>query len=567
MPTKQVPQHLRSFCILVFVCYIVFSIGCSIAGFEVEPTSKRVESRPDKSQSTQKKIEINLSVLPTGDELLIDLRQTPYYRVETRHFIEGKYKGIRSFSLLLIALVEAAIWLYVVNELPKIPSDASSDEGGIDWDAAEPWQRAVFWGVVADFSLAYYFNEDLWKNGKPAGRYTEWKSTEQEKADDWQPLEEQPFRLKIPDLDLAIDLQTKDGTATVPMQEIVKKLPRQKSRFHPFYQKLKNNRIEFLVTTWLENQEYSQLFPIQDATMIQHFRNLSSGVDMISAAEPQLMPKPVVSVNWVSGEIKAGGEARLNLAVENQGKGDLYRFVAETDSQLPVFDQQRLEFGHIPPNQSRTLTFSFDTDPESTSQEVPILVRFEEYNDYVPDTITTKLYLKEEERPKFDFSYRIVDGGTESSVGNGDGIIQYGESFDLVLTVRNNGQGMASEVKANLTLMIRESIRSSGNRGVALFGDTQVNLGNIAPSDSVTTQFNIGIKPNARLASIPIYLSLEDQQFNDAQLTEKFVIPVDKRVSPKIVVIDLIFVDFYSLVISSEYGRFWCGVDSRTVGA
>ena len=174
---------------------------------------------------------------------------------------------------------------------------------------------------------------------------------------------------------------------------------------------------------------------------VQKIGKRKDGIDMVSAAEPKLMPKPVVTASWISGEVGAGKIAKLNLTVANQGKGDLYRFVAETDSRLSIFDQQRLEFGRIPPNGSHTLSFNFPTNPEATSQEVAVLIQFEEYNDYTPDAIMTRLYIVEEERPRFEYAYRIVDGGTERSVGNGDGIIQYGESFDLVLTVRNSGKG------------------------------------------------------------------------------------------------------------------------------
>ena len=571
MLTKRFSQALSFFCLPIFLCYIIISsIGCTVSGFEIETTSKRLESRPDKSQPTRNEVDIDLSVLPAGDEIVVDLRKTPYYLVETRNFIEGKYKGATSPTSLLIGLAEIGLLALLLNITKDTPdtdyegkefdsylTEPSNSETKNDLSSRPAWQRAIVLGAVADLSLAYYLDENVW-NKKPAGSYTEWKSSDQEEVGAWEPLENHPFQLEIPALELQVDLHSEDGTAVIHMQELAEKLPRQKSRFQPFYQQLKNDQIEFRITTQLEGQEYSKLFPIQDKKMAQHFRNLSRGVDMVSALSPQLMPKPVASLSWDTGEIKAGSQARLHLDIENQGKGDLYRFVAETDSRLSMFDQKRLEFGRIPPNQSRTLTFTFETNSEAISQEVPILVRFEEHNDYVPDAINTKLYLRAEDRPKFDFSYRVVDGGTESSVGNGDGIIQYGESFDLVLTVRNSGQGTASQVAATLNLIIRQSARSSGNRGVALFGDTQVNLGNISPGDSTTTQFNIGIKPNARLASIPIYLSLEDQKFKDVQLTEKFTIPVDKRVSPKIVVIDL------QATVISPMAPIHSGADAQT---
>ena len=62
---------------------------------------------------------------------------------------------------------------------------------------------------------------------------------------------------------------------------------------------------------------------------------------------------------------------------------------------------------------------------------------------------------------------------------------------------------------------------------------------NIQPGSSRTASFNIGVKPNALVSSIPLYLTITDQQYPDTRLVEEFVIPVDKKVAPKIVVMDL----------------------------
>jgi len=146
------------------------------------------------------------------------------------------------------------------------------------------------------------------------------------------------------------------------------------SSFHPFYKQLDTGRVKFEVSTRVKGQNYESVFEVGNSKLVQNFRNLLNNVDMLSADEPRLMPKPVATANWDSGEIRAGSKARLNLQVENQGKGDLYRFVAETDNRVSLFDQRQLEFGHIPPNGSRTLSFTFDTNPETISQEVPVPV-------------------------------------------------------------------------------------------------------------------------------------------------------------------------------------------------
>ena len=83
------------------------------------------------------------------------------------------------------------------------------------------------------------------------------------------------------------------------------------------------------------------------------------------------------------------------------------------------------------------------------TQDIQLEISFDEYNSYVPPSINAKLYVVEGSRPKFDYAYQIVDGGTKNSVGNGDGIIQYGESFDLALTVRNSGKGAVNQVQTD----------------------------------------------------------------------------------------------------------------------
>ena len=111
----------------------------------------------------------------------------------------------------------------------------------------------------------------------------------------------------------------------------------------------------------------------------------------------------------------------------------------------------------------------------------------------------------ENPRPKFDYAYRIIDGGTATSVGNGDGILQRGESADILVTIRNSGEGKAAGVTAKLNLLDRS--------GVDMYGDTFANLYNLVPGASKTATFNVGVKGNASIRQLRLNLSVEENNF------------------------------------------------------
>jgi carboxyl-terminal processing protease len=243
------------------------------------------------------------------------------------------------------------------------------------------------------------------------------------------------------------------------------------------------------------------------------------------------MPRAEASARWVEGELQAGETAKLKVTVRNTGKGELYRFIAKTVSSNKAFNDRKLEFGKIEPEKSRTLELSFEIDELMRTQDIPISIRFEEYNDYVPPDIDAKLHVVEKPRPKFDYAYRILDGGTPNSVGNGDGIIQRGESVDIVLTVRNSGAGPAEDVTTMLNL--------SGESGVEMFSASSIKMENIMVDGSRTATFNVGVKPNTSVRSLSLKLSVTENRFGDAQLTDTINLPIDQKVAPKIVVVHL----------------------------
>ena len=276
-----------------------------------------------------------------------------------------------------------------------------------------------------------------------------------------------------------------------------------------------------------------------------------SGIDMESTGKPRLMPRPEASAQWSEGNLQAGKSARLEVTVRNTGKGQLFRVTASTTSPNPAFNDQKLEFGRIDPGKSVTRVLSFETDGMMQTQDIPVRISFEEYNDWVPPDIDAKLHVVGKPRPKFDYAYRILDGETPNSVGNGDGIIQRNESVDIVVTVRNSGAGPANGVTTKLNLLDKS--------GVEMFTDSSVEMGDIAAGNSKTVTFNVGVKSNASVKLLRMDLSITDDQFGDeVKLTNSIKLPIDQKIAPKIVVVDLVG------TVVADPANLHSGADSET---
>jgi hypothetical protein len=238
-------------------------------------------------------------------------------------------------------------------------------------------------------------------------------------------------------------------------------------------------------------------------------------------------------VRWRKAAVRAGDVATLRVTIENTGKGTLYRFTALMASSNPIFNNRELKFGKIEPGESRTVPVSFELGKLMRTQEVPIRIQFGEYNDYVPANIEAKLNVIEIPRPRFDYAYRIVDGETATSAGNGDGIIQLGESADIQVIIRNSGKGSAAGVTARLNLLDRT--------GVDIYGDTFVNLRTLVPGDSKMATFNVGVKRRAPISRLRLNLSVEENNFgSETKLAETLNLPIGRVDAPKISDLDLV---------------------------
>ena len=171
----------------------------------------------------------------------------------------------------------------------------------------------------------------------------------------------------------------------------------------------------------------------------------------------------------------AGEKEKISLKVKNMGDHPIYQLSATTTSESSSLDHREFYIGKLMPNEERSiekeilLPYGFDSeyaqlhlvfrDPKNTNlQEL-----------YLPFTTNGH------QKPEFSYHIDIIDGGTETTKGNQDGIPNEGEIIELNVQIKNTGKGAARGGYFRLKNLSRK------------FADLQlgtINLGTLQNQDS-----------------------------------------------------------------------------------
>ena len=521
----------RLFSLMLIVLTATTTAGCSVvrlsqtrAGIGVKKTVGPSEER----RTELSKKDFRLGFNATGNQLGVRLEYRPYYSIEKQQTMT--YTANKSSTpevIIGLAYTGALIWV-LSDVLVETGEVGVNDEGELydvtefDWDRASPLQLAITAGIALDTTVW------LLTSRSPVTVREPWRK-QSEVAGEWQFLRNHPYSVELSTYNFGKDYQSTTGNESIPVREFLTGIGNPIS-FTDI------DSVSLRASTEFEGKGYEKTLRFTTQSQLQPFREVAlaaKGIDMISTGKPRLMPRPEVTFRWNENAVQAGKAATLWVTVKNTGKGTLYRLTALTVSPDPVLNNRELKFGKIDPADSISVTVAFDIDKLKRTQDIPIQIRFAEYNDHVPGNVESVLRVVESPRPKFDYAYRVVDGGTATSVGNGDGILQRGESADVQVAVRNNGKGSAEEVTARISLLDRA--------GVDIYGDSLVNLQTLHSGDTKLATFNIGVKGNASISSLRLKLSVQENNFGDeTSFTETIRLPISQVTAPQIENLNLV---------------------------
>jgi carboxyl-terminal processing protease len=211
--------------------------------------------------------------------------------------------------------------------------------------------------------------------------------------------------------------------------------------------------------------------------------------------------------------LTAGDEIKLNLSVKNTGSRPLYRVRAESKSDNPFFNELEFFLGKVNAGETRSFSIPIKLPKDAVGRTDDVTLSLFEAGGSAPAPITKSVQIKGLDRPVFSYGYRIVD----DEGGNGDGLLQVGETVKFVLTVKNTGKGKSYETLAALKSYAGKSI---------LLKDGRTNVDNLLPGDqkSAVFSFDVRAKPE-RGKAYSFEISVYDTALRE-YVSEKISFPV-----------------------------------------
>ncbi|HIN85200.1 MAG TPA: PDZ domain-containing protein, partial [Myxococcales bacterium] len=217
-----------------------------------------------------------------------------------------------------------------------------------------------------------------------------------------------------------------------------------------------------------------------------------------NAAKTQL--KSSLNLDSSTRALKAGKEIKLSLAVSNRGKTDAYRVRGLSRSDSHLLSGHHFVLGRIPAGKTRTATVKFKIPRAFPAQAIPMHVDL--YLDSATERIEgvesprIQLAIEGLPRPRFAYTIQVND-----SDGNGDGVINPGESVTLKVRIRNIGKGRAFKLLAALKNQGSESVFITKGRAW---------LDGLAPGETKDAAFELEIREAIKASDLKLRFSVED---------------------------------------------------------
>ncbi|MCB9727589.1 MAG: PDZ domain-containing protein [Deltaproteobacteria bacterium] len=199
--------------------------------------------------------------------------------------------------------------------------------------------------------------------------------------------------------------------------------------------------------------------------------------------------------------IRAGDTVTIRATVRNEGRTPASRIHGVLHSGIGPIAGRELVFGRIEPGAQATWSTEIAL-PRSLAAQGDA-VRLELFSDDrslgedADDQARLMVEMDSQPEPRFSYSARVVD-----AQGSGDGLVQRGERFDLVVDVTNVGEGDADDV---LLTVKNES-------GEAVFIERgRERVGKLAAGASARTRFRLSVKPTLKSQDVQLLLRIVDQ--------------------------------------------------------
>ncbi|MDQ1273548.1 MAG: carboxyl-terminal processing protease, partial [Planctomycetota bacterium] len=177
-----------------------------------------------------------------------------------------------------------------------------------------------------------------------------------------------------------------------------------------------------------------------------------------------------------------------------------------------------LEFilGKIDTGSTKSYSTTIEIPKFSLDREDEVTIKFEELNHHNPKDIKINIITEALLRPLFAYSYQILDTIKDSSKNNGDGLIQTGEDVDLLISVKNVGEGMAEK---NVI-----SVKDLSNKEIFV-KNGRAEIGPLKPGEKKEIKLSFFVKETVSSDKFSMDMIISDMVFGTF-LTNKLSFPI-----------------------------------------
>ncbi|MBN2298366.1 MAG: caspase family protein [Deltaproteobacteria bacterium] len=218
-----------------------------------------------------------------------------------------------------------------------------------------------------------------------------------------------------------------------------------------------------------------------------------------------------------NGAIDAAEESIAKVTIKNTGQGAAYSVVLvglSDNESVPV--PGRTLVGDIEPGKSKLVEIKIKGDVKTTDGTVKLKFYAEEERGYGSNTEIRQVKTVAMAPTGLEIvSHRILDSTAGHAKGNGNGIPENGETFEVEVFVRNTGKGEARGV----------SISGAENQASASMVRDSAVLGDIPPGQTVTAKLVAKLDRQFADQAFKLDLAVADR-FNLDTRSKTFDIPV-----------------------------------------
>ncbi|MEK6635428.1 MAG: MXAN_5808 family serine peptidase [Planctomycetota bacterium] len=296
------------------------------------------------------------------------------------------------------------------------------------------------------------------------------------------------------------------------------KLPDFNTDFHVLFAKnLLSN-----ATAWQRETLLKNSLPILEETARMEERKISQALQKLdidwSTGTSTGTTKTTVSfsTNPVNGRVKAGDKIILTVNAANVGETPLYQLRGISSSKNGLFDKLEFVLGKIDKGATKSYSATVEIPKSSLDREDEVTIKFEELNHNNPNDVKLNIITEALPRPLFAYSYQILDTIKNSSKNNGDGLIQTGEDIDLLVWVKNIGEG---SVEKNVV-----TLKSSNTKEVFI-KNGRAEIGPVNPGEMKEAKLSFVVKETMSSDKLNMDITISELVFGTF-LSNKLTLPI-----------------------------------------